>query len=52
VHAHVKLAGTHLAMLDDRSVPVLFIGYEPGSKVYTCCAGASRLVVRIYVDDH
>jgi hypothetical protein len=30
--AHVKVAGGHEAKLDDRSVPMAFIGYEPGSK--------------------
>lgn len=32
--AHVKVAGVHLRKLDDRSTPMAFIGYEPGSKAY------------------
>jgi hypothetical protein len=32
--AHVKVAGTHLAKLDDRSVSAVFIGYELGLKAY------------------
>jgi transposase InsO family protein len=32
--AHVKVVGMHLAKLDDRSVPAVFISYKPGSKAY------------------
>ncbi|KAG8064903.1 hypothetical protein GUJ93_ZPchr0004g39485 [Zizania palustris] len=32
--AHVKVAGDHLKKLDDRSVPMVFIGYEEGTKAY------------------
>jgi len=32
--AHVKVAGGHLKKLDDRSTPMVFIGYEVGSKAY------------------
>ncbi|WVZ58489.1 hypothetical protein U9M48_008761 [Paspalum notatum var. saurae] len=32
--AHVKVAGKHLAKLDDRSTPMVFVGYEPGTKAY------------------
>jgi transposase InsO family protein len=31
---HVKNTGGHLRKLDDRSTPMVFIGYEPGSKAY------------------
>jgi hypothetical protein len=31
---HVKVAGPHLRKLDDRSTPMVFIGYEIGSKAY------------------
>ena len=30
--AHVKLVKPNLKKLDDRSVPMVFFGYEPGSK--------------------
>ena len=32
--AHVKVARGHQKKLDDRSTPMVFIGYEPGSKAY------------------
>jgi hypothetical protein len=32
--AHVKFTGGHRSKLDDRSTPMVFIGYEPGSKAY------------------
>ena len=32
--AHVKSARPCLRKLDDRSTPMVFIGYEPGSKAY------------------
>jgi transposase InsO family protein len=32
--AHVKVAGGHLRKLDDRSTPMVLIGYEPGTKAY------------------
>lgn len=32
--AHVKVPGGRQPKLDDRSVPTVFIGYEPGSKAY------------------
>lgn len=32
--AHVKVAGGHQQKLADRSMPMIFTGYEPGSKAY------------------
>ena len=32
--AHVKTAGGHQRKLDDRSTPMVFVGYEPCSKAY------------------
>ncbi|WVZ81780.1 hypothetical protein U9M48_029122 [Paspalum notatum var. saurae] len=32
--AHVKVTHPHAAKLDDRSVKMVFVGYEPGSKAY------------------
>jgi transposase InsO family protein len=32
--AHVKHATSHLKKLDNRSRPMIFVGYEPGSKAY------------------
>lgn len=32
--AHVKVTGGHIRKLDDRSTPMVFIGYEPGTKGY------------------
>lgn len=31
---HVKLPAANLKKLDDRSKPMIFVGYEPGSKAY------------------
>lgn len=31
---HVKVIGRHLKKLDDRSVLMVFIGFEQGSKTY------------------
>lgn len=49
--AHIKTTRPHLKKLEDRSTPMIFIGYEPGSKAYrlydpvTQCAHVSRDVV-------
>lgn len=32
--AHVKNTGDHLRKLDDRSTPMVMLGYEPGMKAY------------------
>ena len=32
--AHVKVTRPHAAKLDDRSMKMVFLGYEPGSKGY------------------
>jgi hypothetical protein len=32
--AHVKVTGRHQAKLDDRRIPMAFIGYKPGPKAY------------------
>ena len=32
--AHVKNTGPHMKKLDDRSRPMIFVGYKPGSKAY------------------
>lgn len=32
--AHVKITTPHAKKLDDRSRPMIFVGYEPGSKAY------------------
>ncbi|WVZ88956.1 hypothetical protein U9M48_035423 [Paspalum notatum var. saurae] len=32
--AHVKVASKHLSKLDDRSTPMMFVGYEVGMKAY------------------
>ena len=34
--AHVKDTRPGLKKLDDRSTPIIFIGYEVGSKAYRC----------------
>lgn len=31
---HVKIISTHVKKLDDRSIKMVFLGYEPGSKAY------------------
>lgn len=33
---HVKVTKPHPGKLDDRSVPMVFIGYKPGSAAYHC----------------
>jgi hypothetical protein len=42
--AHVKNGGQRLAKLDDRSTPMVFVGYEAGSKAYRFYNPASRRV--------
>jgi hypothetical protein len=42
--AHVKNGSQRLAKLDDRSTPMVFIGYEAGTKVYRFYNPASRRV--------
>jgi hypothetical protein len=42
--AHVKSARPFLRKLDDRSTPMVFIGYEPGSKAYRVYDPATRRV--------
>lgn len=42
--AHVKIAAPHLKKLDDRSRPMIFVGYEPGSKAYRVFDPAMRRV--------
>jgi hypothetical protein len=34
--AHVKNTRPHLKKLEDRSHPMIFVGYEPGSAAYRC----------------
>jgi hypothetical protein len=34
--AHVKVTKPKLTKLDDRSKPMIFVGYEPGSAAYRC----------------
>jgi hypothetical protein len=41
---HVKSARPFLRKLDDRSTPMVFIGYEPGSKAYRVYDPATRRV--------
>jgi hypothetical protein len=44
--AHAKITRPHLKKLDDRSVPVVFLGCEPGGKAYRCYDPvAKRMVV-------
>lgn len=44
--AHVKVVTPHLKKLDDRSIPIVFIGYEPGTKAYRFYnPNTSKLVV-------
>ena len=33
---HVKVTKGHLSKLEDRSQPMIFIGYELGTKAYKC----------------
>jgi transposase InsO family protein len=40
--AHVKSALPFLRKLDDRSTPMIFIGYEPGSKAYVQPSNQAR----------
>jgi hypothetical protein len=40
--AHVKNGGQRLAKLDDRSTPMVFVGYEAGSKAYRFYNPVSR----------
>lgn len=42
--AHVKTTTPNVKKLDDRSKPMIFVGYEPGSKAYRCYDPASRRV--------
>ncbi|WVZ49440.1 hypothetical protein U9M48_000802, partial [Paspalum notatum var. saurae] len=42
--AHVKAAGKHLSKLDDRSTPMVFVGYEAGTKAYRFYNPATRRV--------
>ncbi|WVZ54874.1 hypothetical protein U9M48_005618 [Paspalum notatum var. saurae] len=42
--AHVKNVGPNVKKLDDRSKPMIFIGYEPGSKAYRVYDPAVRRV--------
>jgi hypothetical protein len=34
--AHVKVARPNLKKLEDRSTPMIFVGYEPGPAAYRC----------------
>ena len=43
--AHIKATGKYLAKLDDRSTPMVFVGYEPGSKAYRLYNPSTRRVV-------
>lgn len=42
--AHVKSARPFMRKMDDRSTPMVFIGYEPGSKAYRVYHPATRRV--------
>jgi hypothetical protein len=42
--AHVKVIAPHLKKLDDRSRPMIFVGYEPGSMAYRVYEPRSRRV--------
>jgi len=42
--AHVKNGGQRLAKVDDRSTPMVFVGYEAGTKAYRFFNPALRLV--------
>ncbi|KAF8783882.1 hypothetical protein HU200_000329 [Digitaria exilis] len=42
---HVKVTKPNLSKLEDRSAPMVFLGYEPGSKVYRLYDPRSRRVV-------
>jgi hypothetical protein len=34
--AHVKVTHPSLKKLDDRCIPMIFVGYDPGSAAYRC----------------
>jgi hypothetical protein len=42
--AHVKNVGPNMKKLDDRSRPMIFVGYKPGSKAYRVYDPAARRV--------
>lgn len=42
--AHVKNIGPNVKKLDDRSKPMIFVGYEPGSKAYRVYDPATRRI--------
>ncbi|WVZ83402.1 hypothetical protein U9M48_030555 [Paspalum notatum var. saurae] len=42
--AHVKAVGKHLLKLDDRSTPMVFVGYEAGMKAYRFYNSATRRI--------
>jgi hypothetical protein len=42
--AHVKMVRPHQKKLDDRSAPMVFIGYEPGAKAYRVYDPVARRV--------
>lgn len=42
---HVKNTKLHLKKLEDRSKPMIFIGYEPGSKAYRAYDSATDRVI-------
>jgi hypothetical protein len=42
--AHVKSTGPKIKKLDDRSKPMIFVGYEPSMKAYRVYDPASRRV--------
>ena len=43
--AHVKDTRRHRSKLEDRSMPMIFIGYELGSKAYCCFDPVNSKVV-------
>lgn len=42
--AHVKVNTSHLKKLEDRSKPMIFVSYEPGSKAYRAYDPVARRV--------
>jgi hypothetical protein len=40
--AHVKSTGPKVMKLDDRSKPMIFVGYEPGTKAYRVTGCTTR----------
>ena len=42
---HVKQTKRHLSKLDDRSKPMIFIGYELRSKAYRCFDPVNSMVI-------